>query len=436
MKRTLFLLPLLLAAAPLAAQAPIAGAPGEELVDQVVAVVGDTALLRSDVLARVQQQLAATGQPMPTDPVQQESMFRTTMNQLVDDLVIVEAARRLDITVPDADVKQQADEQMQAVLRNFGGSEARFDQALAASGMTRPTYRRILEQGIRDQELEREYMQRQLATRARPVISEDQLRAAFDEQKERLGTRPATVSLQQVIVSPEPSDSARARAIRTAEDVLKQLATGADFEVLAKRYSDDPGTKEQGGDLGWFKQGRMVKEFEDVVFRMRPGQTSGIVKSPFGYHIIKLEKVRGPERQARHILIKPAIDSLDVQRARQRADSVAGAVRGGANVTALAKAYGTQPAEAEVARIPIDRLPPSYTAALQDAQPGAVVGPIDVEGPTGTSFAVVKVTDRQAAGPYTLDDIRDQLLQRVQEQQMMEQLVTDLRRQMFVKVLI
>jgi peptidyl-prolyl cis-trans isomerase SurA len=435
MKRTLFLLPLLLAAAPLAAQAPTA-APGEELVDQVVAIVGDTALLRSDVIAYVQQQLAATGQPMPTDPVQQEQLFRTTMNQLVDDLVIVEAAREMNITVADEDVKEQADQQIQATLRRFGGSEAQFTRALAASGMTRQQYRTILERAIRDQGIRDQYMQRELSSRARPVVSEDQLREAFEQQKDRLGTRPANVSLQQVIVTPEPSDSARAKAIRTAEEVLKQLAEGADFEVLAKRYSEDPGTKEQGGDLGWFKQGRMVKEFEDVVFAMRPGQVSGIVKSPFGYHIIKLEKVRGPERQARHILIKPVIDSTDVARARQRADSVATAIRGGASVRTLAEQYGTQPEEAEVERIPIDRLPPAYTAALQDSTAGAVVGPIEVDGPTGKSFAVVKITARQPAGPYTLDDVREQLMQRVQEQQMMEQLVSDLRRGMFVKVLI
>lgn len=440
MTRTLSAFGLLLLAGPLAAQspAPTAAAPAGPdtvVVDRVVAVVGDTTLLLSDIRSRVEQQIAQSGQQPPTDPAKQEEMARQTMDQMVSDMVIVEAARRENIAVSDDDVKARVDEQINAVLQRLGGSEVRLAQALAGSGMTKESYRRVLDGQVRDELLVQEYMRQRLAGRARPIISEDQLRAAFAERKSALGERPANISLQQVVVTPQPSDSANAKALATAREVMEQLVKGGDFEVLAKRYSDDPGTKEQGGSLGWFKQGRMVKAFEDAVFAMRPGQTSGIVKSEFGYHIIRLDKVRGPERQARHILIKPEISEADVAKGRVRADSVATAIKGGANVAELAKAYGTKPDESDVAHIPIANLPPEYQTPLTSAAKGEVVGPIEIAGAAGTTFAVVKVTDKQDAGEYTLDDVRTQLTEQLQQQKMMDQLIQDLRKETFVKVL-
>jgi peptidyl-prolyl cis-trans isomerase SurA len=433
--RKLFFLSLgLLVAAPVAAQQPgqPSPLPGEELVDRVIAVVGDTVLLLSDVHEELQQ-LEASGR-LPADASQREAIANQVVESRVNDLLLLSAARRDGVEVSDAEVAEMVNQSMNAVRRQFA-SEAEFTAALAQWGRSVEQYRTELAEQQRSQLLIQQFVAQRLRNRSRPLVSEDQIARAFSAQRDALGTRPATVSLQQVIVSPEPTAEARARALATAEDVLRQLSEGGEFEVLARRYSEDPGSREHGGDLGWFRRGRMVRNFEDVAFALRPGQLSPIVETEFGFHIIRLDRVRGGERQARHILIRPEVTEADVSRARVRADSVMTAIRGGASAVNLARQYNTPDGEMEVTRIPVDRLPPLYEEAIRDVPTGQLVGPLEMEGPTGSRWAVVRVTGRTEAGPYTLDDVRDSLRTRLQEQEMVEQLVDQLRSEIHVLVM-
>lgn len=433
MMRLALALPLaLLAAAPARAQEPAPAAqPGEELWDGVVAVVGDTVLLRSDVLLAVEQARAA-GQPVPSDPAQYGEFVEALVEQQVADLLLLEAARNDGTVVSDSEVQLAVDEQVQRVRSSFP-SEAAFDQALSESGRTLETYRAELMEQFRAETLVQRYMRGRMAKLPPLPVTDAEVEAFFNANRERFGTRPAAVSFQQVLVRPRPADSARAAALRTVEEVMRELASGTEFETVARRYSQD-GTRERGGDLGWFRQGQMVREFNDVVFAMRPGQVSGVVETEFGFHIIKLERVRGPERQARHILIRPEITPADIERARQRADSVAQAVREGASVPDLAARYRT-PDQARFQReVPIDQLAPAYVNALQGASEGSVVGPLTVEGGPTPVFAVVRLTSRQTQGQYTVDDQRDRIRQLLQEQKMARALVEELRRDMYVSI--
>jgi peptidyl-prolyl cis-trans isomerase D len=128
----------------------------------------------------------------------------------------------------------------------------------------------------------------------------DELRAYYDQHKDQYRV-PEEVKVRHILIktpSPGPDgkvdDKAVEEARKKAEDVLKQVKAGGKFEDLAKKYSEDPGSGKQGGDLGWIGRGRTVPEFEKAAFSLAKGQTSDLVKSSFGFHIIRVEDKHEP----------------------------------------------------------------------------------------------------------------------------------------------
>ncbi len=442
MRYRISLLILLLASAATPAQAQVAGVPatpaapsvGEILSDRVIAIVGDTALLNSDLAYEVNQYRA--GGALPQDSVGLERAIQQILEGKINDLILVSAARDAGINPSEEAVNDITSQELARIQQQFG-SDVAFTAALAREGITRDQLRRDLSTRVRDRLLVDEYARTRMQSRAPPLISESEIREFFDAQATaNIGQRPATVSFRQVLVTPEPSDEARQAAIARGDEVLRELDSGGDFEVLARRFSDDVGSREFGGDLGWFSTGRMVAEFERAAFSMRVGSTSGLVESPFGFHIIRVDRARGAERQARHILIQPEITPADVARARERADSVATAIRGGAAIATLAERYNEPTDQASVNRAILESVPPEYRNALENANVNELIGPVEIPSPRGSRWAVIRLTELTQAGEYTLDDVRDQIRETLQQQMMQEQLLRELRERYYVNVLL
>jgi peptidyl-prolyl cis-trans isomerase SurA len=282
-----------------------------------------------------------------------------------------------------------------------------------------------------------QYMQRQRQEARFISVDESEIREFYERERARLGQRPATVSFEHAMVFAEPSDSAKAEAHREAERVLGMLRDGDDFADLARRFSHDPASRQQGGDLGWHRQGDLVPEFEDVAFRMRQGQISGVVESPFGAHIIKVERIRGPERKLHHILIAAEVTENDIRRARERAEEIRREVEGGRPISDFSREYQrvNLPDSLSIPMDELDQLPSAYASALRTASARDILGPLEVPvSERETAFAVAVVNEVRDAGEFTLDDLRPQIREFLRREKFEDQLAERLRSRMYVDI--
>lgn len=425
----------LLIALPLAAVPATVSAqePQGQLVDRIVAVVGDSVVLASEVEEQIERR-RASGEPVPTDAAALEQLRRQELESLVNELVMLQAAARDSIVVPEAEVQAQVEATLAEQERRFGGRAA-FETALSAEGMTLNQYRAMVAQGVRRAGIRQQFEAILQRDRRPPPVSEAETREFFEARRAELGRRPATIEFRQVVVKPRPSDSAREAALARAQEALAELQGGADFATVARRFSDDQGTRERGGELGWFRRGRMVPAFERAAFALRPGQTSGIVESSFGFHIIKVERVRGPERLARHILVRPEVSPAARAQTRDRAEAVAQALRAGAPMDSLMDAEHDPTEQSRVGPALQDSLPDPYRTQLRGTSSGDVVGPFPAPGEEG-AYAVARVVSVSAAGEYTFDDeqLRGQIRQFLQREKLMREVLNELRGRTYIDI--
>lgn len=151
-------------------------------------------------------------------------------------------------------------------------------------------------------------------------VTEDELKTYYEEHRKNYHEEKA-VHARHILFRVNPDASAEeVEAVKNkAQEILKLARAGQDFATLAKNYSEDPGSAKNGGDLGYFTQSQMIKEFADAAFAMKPGEISDLVRTAFGFHIIKVEDVR-PERDLSFDEVKDSIKKILTERkARDRA---------------------------------------------------------------------------------------------------------------------
>ena len=312
-----------------------------DIADRVVALVGDSAVLQSEVMVQAER-LALTDStlPQPTSP-QFTDFMNDVLNSLVDQLIVVQAAEKDTlIRVDDATIDQQIATYIDGLSRQFGGQPA-LQQALRNDmGMTLAEFRDWRRGEARKEQMIQAYMANQIRDARDVELTEEELRARFEEVRPQLQERPRRITFRQVIIRPQASDSARAAARAAIDSLAARARAGEDFADLAREYSDDVGSASLGGDLGWFRRGNMVQEFEDMAFALGAGRM-GIVESPLGVHLILVERTRGrSEVQARHILKVPEVSQEDIDAARAVAREVAQQARSGGDMEELYDEYG------------------------------------------------------------------------------------------------
>ncbi|HEY1654884.1 MAG TPA: peptidylprolyl isomerase [Candidatus Tumulicola sp.] len=194
---------------------------------------------------------------------------RNTLQQMVQEALILQYAKNNNIDVTDAEISTREDD----LKANFPNGS--WDEMLKARGLSEDDVHQALrEQIILDKALAKD-----------APISQSQISQYFDKNHTAFD-KPEQIKARHILV----------KDLATANKVEAALKSGQNFADVAKQYSTDPGSKDKGGELGFFRRGQMVPAFDKVAFTMKVNQISAPVKSPFGYHIIQVEAIQPAQK--------------------------------------------------------------------------------------------------------------------------------------------
>lgn len=268
----------------------------QEVIDKIIAVVDDEVILQSELDFQVAM-YASQRKLNPKD----EKLRMELLNKLIEDKLLYAQAILDSIEVSDDDVNRQLDQVIGYYTQQYGSKE-RLEQAY---GMSTEKIRREMRDDTR-KNLMAEMLKNQKFGNV--DVTRHEVHDFFEQYKDSLGMIAEKFEIAHIFINPKSSEKLKVKAKEFAKSLLDSIKNGADFSLLAKKYSDDPGSATEGGDLGFVKRGVFYPEFEAAAFRLKEGELSDVVESPVGFHIIELIERRGESIRARHILVKPKSD--------------------------------------------------------------------------------------------------------------------------------
>ena len=284
------------------------------LIDDVIAIVGDDAILRSDIEYQYEQALidgANYGGDMKCYIFEQMLIQKLMVNQ----------AKLDSIEVGDNEVVNQVDARINYFIQQVGGQDKLEEY-----------FNKPLQQIKRDQmELVRTQM---ITQKMQSEITKDikitpgEIRQYFESMSEdSIPFISAQYELSQIVLYPAVDQAEVDRVKNRLRDFQKQVSEGRDFATLAVLYSEDPGSAARGGDLGWVTKSSFVPEFSAVAFNLQEkGKVSKIVETEFGFHIIQLIDRKGDRINCRHILLKPKVNADNKKTALDFLDTIVAAL--------------------------------------------------------------------------------------------------------------
>jgi peptidyl-prolyl cis-trans isomerase SurA len=264
----------------------------QETLDRIVAVVDNEIILQSELEFQVNIFAAQRGINPET-----KGLRKQILNSMIDDKLVYAQSELDSIMVTDEEITQRIDYQIQVFQQQYG-SVQRIEEMY---GMSLERIRRELRDDVRKNLMVQRMQQTKFAS---IEASRREVEEFFDTYKDSIGQIPEKLTIYHIFRNPKANERIKKNSRDLAQSLLDSIKAGADFAEIATKYSDDPGSASQGGDLGFVKRGVFYPEFETAAFALAEGEISDVVESPVGFHIIQLLERRGESIHTRHVLIK------------------------------------------------------------------------------------------------------------------------------------
>lgn len=375
-------------------------------VDGVVATLGDYIILDSDI---DKTYLEMSSQGMSVKDISRCQM----LGKLLEDKLYAHQAIQDSIVVTDEQVRERMNKQMDYMTEQLGSMEKVIQYFKKSS---EDEFRTDLFDIIKTNMLTDE-MQRKIVDEVE--ITPEEVRTFFKKiPQSELPEFGAELEVAQIIIKPKVTEEEKQKVIDKLKGFKKDIQEGASFFSKAVLYSEDPGSRSNGGFYKMTRKTPFVKEFKDVAFSLNEGEISDPFETDFGYHIIYLEKVRGNELDLRHILIAPKVTEAALDEAKQKANAIRAKILN--KEISFADAARSESDEKETkanggtlinpktqdTRFELTKMDPSLYGQVSDLKEGEVSLPIIEQDPSGRKyFKLLMVTNRY--DQHTADYAKD-----------------------------
>lgn len=280
----------------------------KNVLDRIIVKVDNYFILKSEVENQYQQYLTS-GQANTPDRCQ-------ILEGLVVNKLMLAKAEIDSVIVEDKRIEAELTSRMEQMEGQYGSAK----NIVEAYGKSIATLKEDLRSSLKEQLTGRK-MQDKITDDVK--ITPKEVAAFFNEiPRDSLPYLPAEVEISHIIRVAKPNKNQKEELYAKLLDFRRRVEKGESFEDLAKVHSEDLGSGKRGGDLGFAKRGAMVAPFEAAALRLKPNQMSEVVESEFGFHLIQLLEIRGQEYHARHILLRPDYQKLDLTEPTKFLDSI------------------------------------------------------------------------------------------------------------------
>jgi peptidyl-prolyl cis-trans isomerase SurA len=325
---------------------------------------------------------------------------------MVTDLLFLQEARKdTTIRVRDEEIDQAVNEYIQRAIQRMG-SEEKFNEALAAENLTIRGLEKRYRPDIEKQLLKQRLIQKRLMTIS---ISKHEVEEFYAKFKDSLPTQPEAVRLAHILLRITPSQRVEDSVKALATKLRQRIIGGADFASISSQYSS-MGAGVNGGDIGYVAREDVVPEFARAAFALGVNEISGVVRTEFGYHIIRNEGKQENRLRLRHVLLAVEPSAGDTTAVYQLADSLLREARGGASFEELAKTFSddnnTRASGGEIGWLAVNEMPAAFADAVAGwSEVGSYKGPVTSQD----GIHIFKLLEHTPAKTYTIENDYDQI---------------------------
>tara|TARA_B100000401_G_scaffold194431_1_gene131102 strand:- start:156 stop:1451 length:1296 start_codon:yes stop_codon:yes gene_type:complete len=276
----------------------------EILLDRVASVVENKIVLMSDVVLAANAVAAQQKINPNTDPLIYQEILESSRESMVEQLLIIEMAEQDSVEILEKDIDKALNQQIDNIIAQTGSKEL----AEAALGKKISDFKRSYRDDMKGKLLAEKYTS-SLTTSI--SVSRGDVIDFFSVYKDSIPSFPTLYKTHHILIEIKPSEESEKKSFEKAMKVKNEILSGLSFEEAAKKYSADPGSKDQGGNLGYVPRGTFVKEFDRVVFTVEKNILTEPIKTQYGYHLIEVLERTGEKVLSRHILIRTETTDLD-----------------------------------------------------------------------------------------------------------------------------